>query len=854
MHALLKRYRDIDEDARKLVGGGIDWNSVRQQEKEQESSLKSLGRGQMLQDDSPAAYAAYVLARQDLGHVDSLVQKISSVDAKWLREFLECEGLENIYTMLHFIESDKVEMEMAVKEARFASLVPTLMNNQATCEYIVREKSGVMKDIINLVISSPNTLLLVQMLFFFAGLSIYSRAAQKLVQEAANNHRAVEDKKFALQPFHLLVRLIRTETDTDLLASAVSLVNGIVAGEKNLGDRMHIRAMFKPNLEKIFFKQRIAFPKAVSLMRQLDAFDDIEKRDGRELSELRFIGNINLNDKRAIFSELLSQVGALGVKDSLLRHLQQLMLIPHVADDPHKLWGYIERASRFVVSARTRQIITQRNPHMITYELLREDRLREVLAGKATTQEAEAGVGAGGVSGKAGEVGALTFNKPTPRAGRKPGGMINTSLTASGSSASSAGSGPAPPTPTGGPPGPPAIGGPPPPPPANESGLNNMLDNMRSDFFAQQGKKKKVQLLPMRISNNISILRKQFKVTDYELIRNAFDISKSSGAFDTHHYEALLGCVPTEKQMEPLLKFRGAFDELDAPEQFALQLWEVPNVKEKLKSLVFWDNFDVSVATIDDSITCISQACGEVFTSPRLKKMFGIVLSIGNFLNDTTTRSHTRAIDTKTLKKVYEVRATGKSNYNLVNFIAETCQKNPGISDAPYFLEELPRIEEAAKVTLEMVQEELSTLEEGITCMEAQLGNEEDLEGDYFQYFDAINNFADFARQELTRLQERFTDVQGEVLVMVETFGTPTSTLEQILNDILDYGLAMEKATKEIEDKKKEEVAEQTQYWNPWVIIEEDEAEVKEDVVDESPTGLMDKLIASVKDGDFRLE
>jgi hypothetical protein len=53
----------------------------------------------------------------------------------------------------------------------------------------------------------------------------------------------------------------------------------------------------------------------------------------------------------------------------------------------------------------------------------------------------------------------------------------------------------------------------------------------------------------MRISNNISILRKQFKVTDYELIRNAFDIERSAGSMDTHHYEALLGCVPTEQQV-----------------------------------------------------------------------------------------------------------------------------------------------------------------------------------------------------------------------------------------------------------------------------------------------------------------
>lgn len=64
-------------------------------------ALKSVGRGARLQDESPAAYAAYVLAQRELGHVDMLTQKLSVSDAKWLKEFLEAEGLENVYTMLH---------------------------------------------------------------------------------------------------------------------------------------------------------------------------------------------------------------------------------------------------------------------------------------------------------------------------------------------------------------------------------------------------------------------------------------------------------------------------------------------------------------------------------------------------------------------------------------------------------------------------------------------------------------------------------------------------------------------------------------------------------------------------------
>lgn len=51
--------------------------------------------------------------------------------------------------------------------------------------------------------------------------------------------------------------------------------------------------------------------------------------------------------------------------------------------------------------------------------------------------------------------------------------------------------------------------------------------------------------------------------------------------------------------MEPLLKYKGPLSDLDTPEQFALQLWDVPKIKEKLKALIYWDNFDVQVATLE---------------------------------------------------------------------------------------------------------------------------------------------------------------------------------------------------------------------------------------------------------------
>jgi hypothetical protein len=51
--------------------------------------------------------------------------------------------------------------------------------------------------------------------------------------------------------------------------------------------------------------------------------------------------------------------------------------------------------------------------------------------------------------------------------------------------------------------------------------------------------------------------------------------------------------------MDPLLKYSGHVEDLDAPEQFVLQLWEVPNCKGKVESIVFWKNYGGQITIIE---------------------------------------------------------------------------------------------------------------------------------------------------------------------------------------------------------------------------------------------------------------
>jgi len=382
MIKLLHRYRDVDEDARELIGGGVDWAKVREQERH-EIRLKTVGVAvNPVKDDTPRAWADFILLNENLNHVDSIQQKLLTCDSKWVKEFVDHDAIPNIYTMLHLLEEKRLEVDMSKKEANLAALLITMMNSQSVIEHITKVHHQMLTDILSLILGSPNNLMKTRMFWFFAALAIYGRVANKLVQEATNNYEIKDiEKRKATQAFHLLCRTIRIETDGELLTSSISLINGLIAGEKVLSERMRLRALFVQYLGRTFAKQRLAFASNLPLIKQLDAFNDMEARDNKELTELRFIGKFNLTDPRALFTQIAGQAEALGVGDLFLRHMQQLMLIPYLNSNPHTFWRFIEHASRHLTSKRTNGRLLTDNTIFYSEQsrLLQQSKMKEAL-------------------------------------------------------------------------------------------------------------------------------------------------------------------------------------------------------------------------------------------------------------------------------------------------------------------------------------------------------------------------------------------------------------------------------------------------------------------------------------------
>eukprot|EP01125_Pyxidicula_operculata_P023293 TRINITY_DN99_c2_g5_i1.p1 TRINITY_DN99_c2_g5~~TRINITY_DN99_c2_g5_i1.p1 ORF type:complete len:1185 (-),score=353.67 TRINITY_DN99_c2_g5_i1:433-3936(-) len=951
LESVLKKYRDIDDDARKLVGAGIDWKEIRvqarqlQQKRRRETVRKSV-RVNLFDDDSPRAYAEFILGNTDLHHVSTIKKKLATSDAKWLKQFLVADGLFNIYNLLKIVEQkNTLDLQISMKEAALASCVKTLMNNQAICEYIIRQSQDLLKDLILIVLQSKNNLMRVQMCNLFSALCIYGSAGHRVVYDAT--------KLVGLntKPFNFILNILKEETDREIMTATMCLINGIISGEKELSARMKLRALFTDSdlLSTINeLKQQLPDEKE-ELRMQIRVFENMSVKDDEELRDLRYIGNMDLFNHRSLFNQVLEQAEAVGANELFLHHLQHLLTIPNFSSNPMTAWRVVERASRRVTTSSESASLSEITPSEINKLVYQMVKLEEAKA----KREGKPGYG---VWQKAVRT-LASSNNPNAKPGSSDQPTEEKKLSDSNPGVKATSPAPPPPPPTSSDPKPVLAASvikkpagpqgtqppsrrprvtrtkPPPPPPTIPGGaplppmapisenqatetketddtvpepqvkmrpffwdpvspdqllsespnggevgqywnnlipemetIDTMFQDLQTIFFAPKAKntkKKKISFLPLRLANNISILRSQFKISDEEILKQLFDIDSGSETLQTHHFEAILGCIPDDlEQVSSLIEYNGPLDDLDKPDRFLLTLLSVRNVKDKIKCLILWDEFSLRVTTVTQALETMTKACAEILNSPKLKNILGIILSVGNFLNAGTARGRQRGIQATSLKKLNEVRSPLDNKYTLLNYLVGFIETN--FSELTTFQKELSHLEEAVRFQPDIIQEEVAALERGVSHVQNQISTADDSEMNddtFLLFYDSLNKFVLFARIELDRIEEKFVAFQEQSSMVLKTFGHSS---DHPIQDVWGsfYLFAKQFNTTLQENKQKQEEEKRRAMMEMTFSSMNDEAESdksfekpkQDEEQDEEVAGMMDKLIASIRAGIYTIE
>ncbi|RWR91146.1 formin-like protein 18 [Cinnamomum micranthum f. kanehirae] len=184
-------------------------------------------------------------------------------------------------------------------------------------------------------------------------------------------------------------------------------------------------------------------------------------------------------------------------------------------------------------------------------------------------------------------------------------------------------------------------------------------------------KPEKVQLIDLRRAYNCEIMLTKVKIPIPDLLSSVLALDDS--VLDVDQVENLIKFCPTKEEME-LLKvelgcqvqfsscilftgYGGDKENLGKCEQFFLELMKVPRVESKLRVFSFKIQFKPQVSDLRNSLNIVNSTGEEIRKSVKLKRIMQTILSLGNALNQGTSRGSAIGFRLDSLLKLTDTRA-----------------------------------------------------------------------------------------------------------------------------------------------------------------------------------------------------
>ncbi|XP_051947354.1 FH2 domain-containing protein 1 [Xyrauchen texanus] len=227
-------------------------------------------------------------------------------------------------------------------------------------------------------------------------------------------------------------------------------------------------------------------------------------------------------------------------------------------------------------------------------------------------------------------------------------------------------------------------------------------------------------ILDSKRSMNISIFIKHFKKSSECLV----DVIRHGNrdVFSVETLRELLRLLPDDDEVKKLKMFNGDPKHLTAADAFIYQLIHVPRYEVRIEALLLKEEFNPSFTSMKHDISVILTAIKELLDCEELHCVLHLVLQAGNIMNDGGYAGNAVGFKLSSLLSLADTKAN-KPGMNLLHFVALESEKK----DLLMFPEKLLHVENAARVCVDSIHVELSTLSSRIHQMEEHIHTDREL-------------------------------------------------------------------------------------------------------------------------------
>ncbi|KAH6579599.1 hypothetical protein BASA50_000650 [Batrachochytrium salamandrivorans] len=363
-------------------------------------------------------------------------------------------------------------------------------------------------------------------------------------------------------------------------------------------------------------------------------------------------------------------------------------------------------------------------------------------------------------------------------------------------------------------------------------------------------KLKAVTVLDLKRSNNVVIMLGRVKLS-YSEIREAL-LKMQDDKLQETLIKQLQVNKPTVEDIELIKEYTGGNDqklrELGKAEQFLWEVNKVPRLDQRLTVLNYKLKFYDRIAENRPQIDSVMEAIAQLKDNKKIAKLFQVILSIGNYMNaDSSAKGGAFGFTLDSLTKLIDVKSSDRKTSILNYIVASIDQKFPDLADLGLSGQVL---EQASKVSLVSISQEINELVRGMDGLDRELQNSDPIaKGDMLKVY--TEQFVSKEKAELLKFSERHKKMEESFKIVVEYYGEDSSTTPAFFSIFSTFLLHLDRARKE--NIKLETRPKPSDRSTKLAEKEQEKRKLKENVskvINSDNKQIMDDLISALKTGD----
>ena len=267
----------------------------------------------------------------------------------------------------------------------------------------------------------------------------------------------------------------------------------------------------------------------------------------------------------------------------------------------------------------------------------------------------------------------------------------------------------------------------------------------------------------------------------------------------------LIPILPTEAVFNKVSKESAVLeteDDYDPADLFIIYIGVIIGYKERLQSLLFLSEYKVMIQNLEIFIGFFNKGFDFVLKSQNLKRLFEIMLAIGNYMNGITVRGGAFGFQLDSINKFIELKSKDNKT-NLLDYIVEFIYED--INNRLLIDNLLENFKNFKSMEINSINElmndlnkkfkNFTTLKEKVEAHKKELEEDDNVEKFLDKYYKLIEN-------EIAKIKTKVDKIQTDFSKVIKFLGEDKYDIEKFIKLFKDFYDELKKSNDLYREKK----------------------------------------------------